>query len=386
MDTGSDFVRSEFLNVLFFEQKNLVIFPYIDMKHLHSLEIFCAGFNIVDLESTALHNLKEILEFETNNSYSQNPSLFLIYNLDRIRIQEITTLSNIRCILNTNENVSDLANCDNFIYFNKKTQKFLNYEVKEEDLELENYLFSISDNETALLEHVQKLKIVATRIFVELNENGHLNALSDILSEYDQKYWYKILKFVKLYFKIEVPEIADLKKKLSQRSANTKNNDLHFSEEYEYIVSLNKNITKEFLQLLHSYRSERVNPSNLELDQLFNPQKLYEYLRIHHWQNGVPEDFLTRWIQMSSTGYRLLDEDLNDFETILKKLGSSENFLLDRLNKTFSTLKNDQYDETGDSINIVSQNLLEKVPLIENFDEFKRWLLRKIDAIEKVLK
>ncbi|MDX1797557.1 MAG: hypothetical protein R3255_02805 [Candidatus Lokiarchaeia archaeon] len=63
MDTGSDFIKPEFLNIIFFQQKNLVIFPYVDLKHLHALEKFTVGYNVVDLETTALHNHKEILEF-----------------------------------------------------------------------------------------------------------------------------------------------------------------------------------------------------------------------------------------------------------------------------------------------------------------------------------
>ena len=63
MDTGSDFIQPEFLNIVFFQQKNLVVFPYVDLRHLHGLEIFTAGYNVVDIESTAIHNIKEILEF-----------------------------------------------------------------------------------------------------------------------------------------------------------------------------------------------------------------------------------------------------------------------------------------------------------------------------------
>ena len=127
MDTGTDFIRPEFLNILFFQQKNLIIFPHVDLKHLHGLEVFTVGHNLIDLESTALHNLKEILEFEVNNSYSQNPSLYLIYNLNRDHLEEIIGLEDIRCILNVNENINGLANLSNFVVFNKKTNQFINY-------------------------------------------------------------------------------------------------------------------------------------------------------------------------------------------------------------------------------------------------------------------
>ena len=92
MDISEDFITPEFLDILFFQQKNLVIFPYVDLKHLHGLEIFATGHNIVDLESTALHDLKNILEFEASNSYFQNPTLYFIYNLDMSKVKEIMAL------------------------------------------------------------------------------------------------------------------------------------------------------------------------------------------------------------------------------------------------------------------------------------------------------
>ena len=128
MDSGLDFFTPEFLNILFFQQKNVVIFPYVDLKHLHSLELFTFGCNIVDLESTALHNLKEILEYEKDNSYSQNPTLFFIYNVSKEEISELMELKGIRCIINTNTNVQDLANGSDFLFYNKKSNQFLNYD------------------------------------------------------------------------------------------------------------------------------------------------------------------------------------------------------------------------------------------------------------------
>ncbi len=95
MDTGIDFIQPEFLDILCFNQKNLVIFPYVDLKHLHFLELFTIGYNVVDLESTALHNLKDILEFENNNDYSQNPTIFFISNVDKQKIKAIMELDDI---------------------------------------------------------------------------------------------------------------------------------------------------------------------------------------------------------------------------------------------------------------------------------------------------
>jgi hypothetical protein len=282
MDTGSDFIRPEFLNIIFFQQKNLVIFPYVDLKHLHGLEKFTIGYNVVNLESTALHNLKEILEFESNNSYSQNPTLYFIYNVDRDKVKEIMELDGIRCIINSNENISDLANGSKFIFYNKKNNQFLNYELNNSDLEFENSLISSSQDEIILQENIQKIKIVGTRIFKELNQSDTLENLPDILSDYDKIYWNSILEFTSRYYDINIPDISAIKFKSIEKIKD-------FSEEYGVLVSTNRALGKEFIQLLHDYRSKKVNPAHLELDELYNPQKLYgrKGFQMTLWMNGI---------------------------------------------------------------------------------------------------
>ncbi|MHA1437350.1 MAG: hypothetical protein ACTSPD_07205 [Promethearchaeota archaeon] len=383
MDTGFDFIKPEFLNILFFQQKNLVIYPYVDLKHLHSLELFTVGYNVVDLESTALYNLKEIIEYEANNSYSQNPSFYFIYNIDKKKIKDIMEIENIRCILNTNENVSDLANESEFIFFNKKNKKFLNYEIKDIDLDFENYLIKSSENETILLDKIQKIKIVGTRVFTNLNQYGNLNNLSEILKEFDQKYWLKILDFVKYYFKVKIPNIKIEKLSLKKRNIDiipSKDNLLDFSSEYDLIISCNKYIAKEFIQLLHEYRSKKVNPSNLNLEQLYNPHELYSYLRNHHWKNGISEDFISDWIKMENTRYKLNDNDINDFEKIFKELKITDDYILRLIKKNFKTNKN-----KGEKKENYNLNKKLEIPSIVDFEEFKNWLLKRMDDIEKLL-
>ena len=75
----------------------------IDLKHLHTLEVFTAGYSHIDLESTALHDLKRVLEFESENTYSQSPSFYFIYNLERSNVKEVLSMEKIRCVLNSNE-------------------------------------------------------------------------------------------------------------------------------------------------------------------------------------------------------------------------------------------------------------------------------------------
>ncbi|GAG70425.1 unnamed protein product, partial [marine sediment metagenome] len=316
MDIGEDFITPEFLNILFFQQKNLVIFPYVDLKHLHALEIFATGHNIVDLESTVLHDLKNILEFEASNSYSQNPTLYFIYNLDTPKVKQIMALDGIRCILNSNENISELVNGSRFVFYNKKNGTFLNY--LETNLNFEKSLISSSTSPVMLQDSIQNIKSTATRIFEQMNLNSSEDKVAALLKDYDTDYWEKILGFTSRYYHIQLPNVSELLKYSPDTSSvKLRAKDLHdFSDEYELIVSKNKALGKEFVQLIHEYRSERVNSSHLELEELFSPLRLYNYLRNRHWKEGIPESFIKDWSEMKLSGYELSEEDIMDFEDI----------------------------------------------------------------------
>ena len=370
MDTGSDFIQPEFLNIVFFQQKNLVVFPYVDLRHLHGLEIFTAGYNVVDLESTALHNLKDILEFESNNSYSQNPTLYFIFNVDREKVKELMELDGIRCIINSNENISNLANGSKFIFFNKKNNQFLNYNITAPELEFENSLITSSQDEDILQENIQKIKIAATRIFKELNQSGTLETLPDILGEYDRKYWNSILEFTSRYYDINIPDISGIKFKPQKRLKD-------FSDEYEVLISTNRALGKEFIQLLHDFRSKRVNPAHLELDELYNPQKLYSYLRNHHWKEGIPKDFVEEWYQMNISDYQLSESDQLDFEKIVKKLGLEVDLQNSSSTPSKSTLPEFEVDSSAQILPIIPSPRTD-------WNKYKDWIEDRLTDLERL--
>ncbi len=391
MDTGTDFIRPEFLNILFFQQKNLVIFPYVDLKHLHYLELFTTGYTVVDLESTALHNLKEILEFEATNSYSQNPTFFFIYNVDRQKVKEIMELDNIHCIINinSNEDIPELVNGSSYIFFNKKSNQFLNYNTLDKDLEFEHSLISSSQNKEILQDKIQKIKITATRIFTALNQEENLSSLPNILHEYDQKYWSHILERTSVYFDIKVPDINHFLSKSSQLSSvgNIKDNIKVFSNEYEIILSSNKAIGKEFIQLIHNYREKRVNSAHLELEELFNPQRLYHYLRNHHWKDGIPHDFIRQWAQMGISRYRLSDTEKDEFREMLDTL----NITIDPFEHPQVTSNRQNIKRKGNiSGTFIKKELgkqsAESIPSVkEEWSTFKNWLENKLDILESLV-
>ncbi len=389
MDTGSDFVKPEFLNALFFQQKNVVVFPHMDLKHLKHLELFTVGYNIVDLESTAIHDLKGFLELEANNSYSQKPTLYFVYNLDEDKVKEIMSMENVRCVLNSNADLRTIANGSDFLFYNKKNGAFLNFQLSESDLEFEKQLISSSESETVLLDKVQRIKIVATRIFEQINESPNESAIAEILKEYDPKHWKKILNFVKLYFKVEVPDISrrarfavqekERSKKIKLQPVDPERKD-SFLGEYNLIMSQNKFIGREFVQTLHDYRSRKVNPSNLALEQLYNPKELYVYLRFRHWKEGIPVDFLLEWVQMNNSNYELSADDKRDFKVTLEKLGFKEEIFVDSKSQPVAK---------GKSANRKKPKRIKTkpavVPPVSEFSSFKKWLLKKLDGIEDLL-
>lgn len=381
MDTGYDFIQPEFLNILFFQQKSLVIFPYVDIKHLHSLEIFAVGYNIIDLDTTALHNIKEILELENFNAYSQNPSFFFITNLTSKQLGEIMGLDNVHCIINCNEDTKSNVNGDQFVFYNKKNNTFLNY--TSGDLAFERWLINSSKNISILQDKILKIKTMATNIFTELNDSGNPQSISKILSEFEPQYWDKILQFTRLFYEIEVPNIP-LRPTISENVNNSLNSS--FSDEYDVIISTNKKISKEFTQLIHEYRSRKVNPANLELEQLYFPRDLYDYLRTHHWKGGIDEEFLTEWLRMNISKCPLDEEDLLDFQKIFNALGVSSQVLSDfSLNiptTNESKQKNDEIRKS-ETMSTQSKRVSDISCSIEDFSRFKSLILQDLENIER---
>ena len=383
MDTKYDFLLPEFLNILFFQQKNVVIFPYVDLKHLKTLEVFTAGHNVIDLESTALYNLEEII-YEANNSYSHGQTFFFIYGLDAEKLSDILSLNDIRCVLNINENVSELANGSNFIFYNKKNKQFLNYSESNGSLEFEKHLTSTSSNKAILQDKIQGIKNAATKIYYALNEDMELN-LPALFGQYNPKYWNKILRFTEHFFKIQIPEHY-FKEEFNVKSSTPIDNRsvsdelTDFSHEYEVIIKKNNFIAQEFIQVLHSYRSKKVNSSNLDLTELYNPQKLYNYLRNHHWKDGLPAEFIDEWVQMSHTNYSLNDKDIDDFESIFKKFNIEKRLLLDIL-----AAKEDVNQMSEDHLFAVENTVNNEIPTTNNFSDFRKWLLNKLKSIEDMV-
>ena len=382
MDTGDDFITSEFLHLLFFEQKNLVIFPYVDLKHLRSVDVFTVGFETVDIDSTAIHNLNEIIDYECNSSYSQLQTLYFILNPSFEKLERLVDSPRLRCVINSKENVESLANGDQFVFYNKKNNTFLNYEFEVRDLSFEEEILRSSPTTQAIVDELLKIKSVSSKIFAELNQNNSSDNLPEILGEYDQKYWNKILRFTELYCQIEIPEFN---RPIQLPKKNSSSKEIDYSAEYESIIKTNRKIGRSFIQLIHDYRYDRVNPANLEVGQLFYPQKLYNYLRNHHWKKGMPKEFAINWFKKATKDFSNPGEALMEFQVILNKLQLSYTINdTDLERKTELKKKRKVQNEKPTSMsNSKPPRKAHSIPSIENFPEFKDWLLNKLTELEK---
>ena len=384
MDTDEDFISPEFLNLLFFEQKNLVIFPYIDLKHLRSLDLFAVGLETVDIDSTAIHNLNEIIEYECNSSYSQLQTLYFIINPSLEELERLVDSPGLRCVINSKENVESLANGDQFVFYNKKNNTFLNYAFESRDLSFEKEIIQNSSNKQSIMDELLKIKSISSKIFAELNKNNSSDNLPEILDEYDQKYWNKILRFTELYCQIEIPEF-NRPIQFPKRKSSSKEND--YSDEYEVIIKTNRKIGRSFIQLIHDYRYDRVNPANLEVTQLFYPQKLYNYLRNHHWKKEIPKEFAINWLKNTTRDFSDSEDLLIEFQVILNKL---------RLSYSVSDIDLEHENEPekigisrGEKQELMSNTNQPRkkaaIPQTDNFPEFKKWLLNKLTELEKII-
>ncbi len=390
MDTGDDFITPEFLHLLFFEQKNVVIYPYVDLKHLRSLDLFAVGFETVDIDSTVIHNLNEIIEYESSSSYSQLKTLYFITNPSLEELERLVESPQLRCVINSKENAEQLANGDQFVFYNKKNNTFLNYAFESQDLSFEKELFRISPNKQSLLDELLRVKSTASKVFTELNQNNSPDNFAEILSEYDQKYWNKILKFSALYFQIEIPDFTPPAQ--FPKNDSSKEKEIDYSAEYEVIIKTNRKLGRSFIQLVHEYRFNKVNPANLEVTQLFYPKKLYNYLRNHHWKEGMPKDFAIEWVKNTVSQFSDSEEASMELQVILDTLGLSYSISgveIEAKKKPEKKIHTNKKKRSDNQIMIppASQPKAKTplaIPSVENFSEFKQWLLHKIALLESL--
>ncbi|MBD3213799.1 MAG: hypothetical protein GF311_14415 [Candidatus Lokiarchaeota archaeon] len=414
MDTEYDFLTPEFLHLIFFKQKNVVIFPHVDLKHLRALEAFTVGYNLIDLEATALYNIREMVRSDAE-SYSQTPNYHLIYNLDKEKAKQLLDLENAHIILNVNQNCSDLIDLahESFIFYNKKATKFLNYEFTLPDLKIEKMILSLAKTYEMIRDELQEIKNTATKIYTNLMNNIDMFDIDRLTSSYTKAEQERIIEFTENYYDIILPDDNEIENEDQKDTVATESREyenisqkredsipkftgmttraLDFSDDFEIIKNQNKHIFRVFLHELDEYRQQEINNSNLDLHQFFVPNDLYNYLRRHHWSEGIPESFLNQWNAALNRNGGLSQEELLDFENILRGLDIKNEIIHQIIDESESKIqKIDNGNKNNALGSLLNENDKEsreyKIPPVSDFARFKAWMIDTLDAIEKKLK
>ncbi len=383
MDTEYDIISPEFFYLLFFKQKSLIIYPYIDLKHLIPLECFLVSYNIEKLDGTALYNLSEIIEYGSISTHNHNPTFFIITNVNREEIEKLIKIKNFHCIINTKEGVSDnlISNSD-FIVYNKKTKTFLNQDFSNIDLSFETEIIQKSSSLEFLADEIQSIKNLGNRIYLEFNKTGKIKDNIYLLSEFKPQYHKKILEFVSSYYDIVIP--VYIPKELNQPNKNTGSKII---KQYQKIQKINLKIFSIFKTLLQDYK-KNFDDSNLTTKQLF-PKNFFVYLREHHWKNGIPRKFLNNWHSRLISQMNPNDEDHTEFKQILTILDVSEQEI-NSLFKKNSSIKDKTkpliINNSNSSIDFNLKDIDNKeIPSINNITKFEKWILNKLDQIDSIL-
>jgi len=99
-------------------------------------------------------------------------------------------------------------------------------------------------------------------------------------------------------------------------------------------------------------------------------------LRNHHWKDDIDKEFLEEWVQMNISKYALAENDLNDFQVIFQKLDLPSEIIIN----LFGVEKDNNVKEINPKIQISSQ-----IPSVKDFSNFKKWVLKIVELIEKLL-
>jgi len=340
MDTESDFITAQFLHLIFFEQKNVLIYPHVDLKYLNVLEIFTVGYTFIPIDATALTSVNDILEA---NVYSTIPNFYLIYNLNLKDIKAIIQYPSLHYILNTHENAKDLLSKNSIsliqssssdssenltshplILYNKKTKKFLNYDFIARDLSFEKKIIERCPTLDLLRDELLKIKNLAGQIYILLNEGKSIESIQKFLSKSheDENEQEKILRFMEHYYDVRIchllkkaPSLGDDNSISTENIHDSKDPLQRYKEEYQALKTLPGAVKRMFVSCMEEYCLEHVNTANLEDEVLINPENRYLYLRQHHWRHGLPEDFLRTWLKSVPWEAHMLE--LNNFLQLL---------------------------------------------------------------------
>ena len=381
-----DFLKPEFLNILFFKQKNLIIFPHIDVKKLRTLDMFCIDCSCIEIDATLLDDINDLIEEDFINPYNQNKNLYYIFNIQASRIHELIKNDSIRCIINVSNNIEDIPKNEKFVFYNRKINQFYNYSPNNNDLTFETELLINFKENKRIIDDLFQIKQVASKFYAEYCDEIDLEKLKFVLNDFDPIFWPKIIEYIENYYGIEVPKEI-LPENIKTNLIPIKIRENSYRQEYRNAIKIHFAISKNFIDALSAYINELKKASDLELNYFYIPEDLYVFLRENYWRDKIPDDFIDMLYIKSIP----LFESKEELDLFFKKFSSklpvdqecissfSRNeieFMEYKLNKG----KDNQREKSSEN-NGIGKN--EKIPDISNFSEFKNWILKILSEIKK---
>ncbi|MBD3212224.1 MAG: hypothetical protein GF311_06410, partial [Candidatus Lokiarchaeota archaeon] len=235
-----------------------------------------------------------------------------------------------------------------------------------------------------LRDELLKIKNIANQIKMHLDQEPEDYKLSKYLKHYEKKYWDKILLFTQNFYNTSPLDIKTIE---TPRFSNSRTQGIGFEEEYELILSKNRRIREEFIQLLYLYREQYLSNNILEAEQCYEPLDLYNSIRKQIWIEGIPKEFVKKWSAMDQTQYSLTDNDITDFEYILNHLGFPKSEIYALFSSISDSRSSRDTNLSENNTQSITHNESDtQIPDIKDFDTFQKWILGQLDCLEESLK
>jgi hypothetical protein len=274
-------------------------------------------------------------------------------------------------------------------------------------------ILSLAKTYEMIRDELQEIKNTATKIYNNLMNNIDIFDIDKLTSSYTKTEQERIIEFTENFYDIILPDDNEIENEDQKDTVATESREyenisqkredsipkltgmatraLDFSDDFEIIKNQNKHIFRVFLHELDEYRQQEINNSNLDLHEFFVPNDLYNYLRRHHWSEGIPESFLNQWNAALNRNGRLSQEELLDFENILRGLDIKNEVIHQIIDENESKIqKIDNVNKNNALGSLLNENDKEsrkyKIPPVSDFARFKAWMKDTLDAIEKKLK
>ncbi len=341
MDIDTDFLTLEILNILCFEQRSLILQPFIRPQKLQLLLSLLPFFEVVEIDTNEIEDTEHFTwvlnaALQSNlNILQREKQLLFFTNLNKSCLDLLLAHDNLfyLALYKENDSLESRLEGTRCIAFHKKRQVFFNYQppldlAGEESLVSEFRNHGAESLKNRLKEHLQ-----TARTFFELLMEDDYDQIQESFAALSKTERLFQAKFISPYFGIEYPpevgeifesrsqstasqssvtsprqskshpelmsqskaslldspkpdKLASRSKAHTQESQDLDQNNQKFLKELQFIFRYEADYEKLVEFLLNNYRCFP------EYADYYSPADLYCALRRTKWTTGINTDFL----------------------------------------------------------------------------------------------